>query len=51
MIGDRPLMKNVKLKINNLKLENNIRLFKCLFDGSKKYSIFDKSKIVVHPAF
>ena len=51
MIGDGPLMKNVKLKINNLKLERNIKLCGYVFDGSQKYKIFSQSKIVVHPAF
>ena len=51
MIGDGPLMRNVKLKIKNLKLERNIELFGYVFDGSQKYKIFSQSKIVVHPAF
>src|SRR3989344_8509791 len=51
MIGDGPLMGNVKAQISKLKLEKNIKLFGYVFDGHKKYSIFAKSKIVVHPAF
>lgn len=51
MIGDGPLMENVKLKIKNEKLEKNIKLFGWVFDGDKKYRIFSQSKIVVHPAF
>jgi glycosyltransferase involved in cell wall biosynthesis len=51
MIGDGPLMENVKLKIKNEKLEKNIQLFGYVFDGSEKYRIFSQSKIVVHPAF
>lgn len=51
MIGDGPLMKNVKLKMKNEKLENNIKLLGWVFDGSKKYRIFSQSRIVVHPAF
>lgn len=51
MIGDGPLMTNVKLKIKNLKLEKNIELFGYVFDGDEKYRIFAQSKIVVHPAF
>ena len=51
MIGDGPLMKDVKLKIKNLKLENNIILKGFLFDGEEKYKIFSQSKLVVHPAF
>ena len=51
MIGDGPLMENVKSKIKNLKLEDNIKLFGYVFDGDTKYRIFSQSKIVVHPAF
>lgn len=51
MIGDGPLMENVKLKIKNEKLEKNIKLFGWVFDGDKKYRIFSQSQIVVHPAF
>lgn len=51
MIGDGPLMKSVKLKIKNEKLEKNIDLFGYLHDGDEKYSIFNNSKIVVHPSF
>lgn len=51
MIGDGPLMPEVKAKIRNLSLGNNIDLFGYLHNGIKKYSIFQHSKIVVHPAF
>lgn len=51
MIGDGPLMKNVKLQISNYKLDKNIKLFGWVFDGPKKYQIFSRSKLVVHPAF
>lgn len=51
MIGDGPLMEDVKSKIKNVKLENNIILTGYLFDGEKKYRIFSQSKIVLHPAF
>lgn len=51
MIGDGPLMKNVQLRIKNLKLEKNIILKGFLFDGEEKYRIFSQSEIVVHPAF
>ncbi|MDP3733001.1 MAG: glycosyltransferase [Candidatus Daviesbacteria bacterium] len=50
MIGDGPLMKNLKFKISNLKLEKNIILTGYLFDGEEKYKIFAQSKVVVHPA-
>jgi glycosyltransferase involved in cell wall biosynthesis len=50
MIGDGPLMNDVKLEIKNLKLEKNVKLFGYLFDGDKKYKLFAQSKIVVHPA-
>lgn len=51
MIGDGPLMENVKIKIQKSKLEENIILKGYLFDGEEKYKIFSQSKIVVHPAF
>jgi len=49
MIGDGPLEKEVREKIQKLNLEKNIELvgFK---DGEEKYEIFKQSKIVVHPA-
>lgn len=50
MIGDGPLMENVKLQITDNKLQKNIKLFGFLFDGPKKNQIFRQSKIVVHPA-
>lgn len=51
MIGDGPLMKSVKLKVKNEKLEKNIILRGYLFDGEEKYQIFSQSRVVVHPAF
>ncbi|KKQ51506.1 MAG: Glycosyltransferase [Candidatus Woesebacteria bacterium GW2011_GWA1_39_21b] len=51
MIGDGPLMSEVKKRITMNKLTNNIELFGYLFDGPEKYKIFSQSKIVVHPAF
>lgn len=51
MIGDGPLMYEVRNKIKELKLENNIHLFGYVFDGPLKYKIFSQSKLVVHPAF
>lgn len=51
MIGDGPLMKNLKIKIKNLKLEKSIILTGFLFDGKDKYKIFSQSKIVLHPSF
>ncbi len=50
MIGDGPLMQNVKLKIKNEKLEKNIKLFGYVFDGPKKYRIFSQSRVFIHPA-
>lgn len=50
MIGDGPLMDKVKSKINDLGLENNIELTGYLFDGDKKFEIFSKSKLGVHPS-
>lgn len=51
LIGDGPLMADVKQKIRELKLEKNIKFFGYVFDGIKKYQIFNSSKIVLHPAF
>lgn len=51
MIGDGPLMEDVKVKIKELGLENNIELPGFVFDGAKKYTLFAQSSIVVHPAF
>lgn len=51
MIGDGPLMNDVRNKIRKLNLEKNIELFGYVFDGPKKYGIFSRSKVVVHPAF
>jgi glycosyltransferase involved in cell wall biosynthesis len=50
MIGDGPLMGEVQSLINKHKLAENIDLLGYLFDGDKKYSVFNRSKIVVHPA-
>lgn len=51
MIGDGPLMNDVRSKIKDLRLGGNINLFGYIFDGDEKYRIFSQSKIVVHPAF
>lgn len=51
MIGDGPLIEDVKNKIQGLELQKNIKLFGYLFDGPEKYEIFLRSKLVVHPAF
>jgi glycosyltransferase involved in cell wall biosynthesis len=51
MIGDGPLMENVKSQIANDTLEKNIELFGYVYDGSKKYTLFSQSELVVHPAF
>lgn len=51
MIGDGPLMRDVKREIKKYSLEDNIKLFGYVFDGPKKYRIFQSSKLVVHPAF
>lgn len=51
MIGDGPLMNDVKVRIKKLHLTDQIELFGYLHDGNKKYSIFNDSMIVVHPAF
>lgn len=51
MIGDGPLRQDVEFKIREYNLEDNIKLFGFVFDGPEKYTIFSRSKIVVHPAF
>lgn len=51
MIGDGPLMQQVRLKIKNAGCEKNIILKGYLFDGEEKYRIFAQSKVVLHPAF
>lgn len=51
MIGDGPLMDNVKSEIKNLNLEENVDVLGYLFDGEKKYKVFSQSKVVLHPAF
>lgn len=49
MIGNGPLEEDVKKKIKDLGLEENIDLlgFK---DGEDKYEIFKQSKMILHPA-
>lgn len=51
MIGDGPLMDDVRGRINKLSLGRNIDLLGFLHDGDIKYSIFNNSRVVVHPAF
>ncbi len=50
LIGDGPLMNEIKYFIHNNKLDDNIKLFGYLFDGREKYKVFMQSKIVVHPS-
>lgn len=50
MIGDGPLMTEVKKKIHDLDLENNVVLAGYVMDGKEKYTYFAQSRIVVHPA-
>lgn len=51
VIGDGPLMKDVKDEIKINALSKNIDLLGYIFDGRKKYQTFLQSKVVVHPAF
>lgn len=51
MVGDGPLMAEVRSKIEKLGLTKNIKLFGYVYDSSKKYKIFFRSKLVLHPAF
>ncbi len=49
IIGNGQLEKQIKSKINELNLNNNIDMLGFL-TGFEKYNIFTNSKIVVHPA-
>lgn len=51
MIGDGPLMGDVKKYIAHNHLSKNIFLKGYVFDGKEKYEIFAKSKLVMHPSF
>ncbi len=51
MIGDGPLMEEVKRKIVEQGLQDRVDLLGFVFDGEKKFQIFSKSRLVVHPAF
>lgn len=50
MIGDGPLMPEVKEKIQHLRLIKNIILTGYIFDNKERYKIFMKSKVALHPA-
>ncbi len=50
MIGDGPLMEEVKRGIKENNLEDKVKLFGYLFDGPDKYKVFSESRIVLHPA-
>lgn len=49
LIGNGQLEKEVRTKIRRYKLQKNIDMLGFL-EGEKKYQIFKKSKIVLHPA-
>ncbi len=51
MIGDGPLMEAVRSKISDLGLNKNVDLLGFQSDGDIKYSTFQNSKVVLHPAF
>lgn len=50
MIGSGPLLDEVSDKIKIEELQKNVTLEGHLDDGPRKWNIFTKSKIVVHPA-
>ncbi len=50
MMGDGPLMREVKEKINKLGVKDNSIITGYLFDGEEKYRYFSQSKIALHPA-
>lgn len=49
VIGDGPLKDEMMEKVKLFKIEKNVEFFGYLF-GDKKYEIFKKSQIVIHPA-
>ena len=49
MIGDGPLENEIKERIREAGLENNVHLVGFL-DGEDKFAVFKQSKIIVHPA-
>lgn len=49
MIGNGPLESEVRKKIEEYGLVNNVDLFGFM-DGEKKFEIFKQSKIILHPA-
>ncbi|MCH7641550.1 glycosyltransferase [Patescibacteria group bacterium] len=51
MIGDGPLMGEVKDRIKKHGLEKNIKLLGYVFDGDKKNRLFASGRVVLHPAF
>ncbi len=51
MIGDGELMPQVVHRIDELNLNANIILKGYIYDGPEKYSIFNTSRVVVHPAY
>lgn len=51
MIGDGPLMGEVKKSVREFGLDKNVTLLGYLFDGRVKMGTFNSSKIVVHPAY
>lgn len=50
MLGDGPLMQDVKAQIAKFKLQKNVELRGFMFDGFEKYKVFSQSQLVVHPA-
>lgn len=51
LIGDGPLMREVKDRIEILGLKKNIKLLGYIFNNETKYRIFQQSRVVLHPAF
>lgn len=51
LIGNGPLMDEVKQKVDAYKLTDNIDFLGYLFDGEPKYKVISQSRIVVHPSF
>ncbi len=50
MIGDGPLIEKLRIKILKNRLQKNIILTGYKYEGEDKFRIFNRSRIVVHPA-
>ena len=51
IVGDGPLKENLKLKIKNLKLQDNVLLYGWAKDSQEVAELLNKSKILVMPSY